>query len=118
MDLGKAVGNVAAVGFGLAGVADFLVAIPILLVAVGFLYILSLYLVRVVQLVFAVASAPIFVALGVYDQRNRFVHWWLDLYTSATVLPTKATPWLASSSAWAEPSVFAAAMPSGTVVMM
>ncbi len=87
VDLGRAVGNVAGVGFGLAGIGDFLVAIPVLLVALGFVYMLSLYLLRVVQLVFAVASAPIFVALAVYDHRNRFVQWWLDLFTSAMVLP-------------------------------
>ncbi len=85
--LGKAVGNIAASGFGLAGVGDFLVAIPILLVAAAFVYLLSLYLLRIVQLVFAVASAPLFVALAVYDHRNRFVQWWLDLFTSAMLLP-------------------------------
>ena len=87
LDLGKVVGNIAAVGFGLAGIGDFLVAIPILLVAVAFVYILCLYLLRIVQLVFAVASAPLFVGLAVYDHRNRFVQWWLDLFTSAMVLP-------------------------------
>ncbi|MDQ6856700.1 MAG: hypothetical protein M3Z57_06460 [Candidatus Dormibacteraeota bacterium] len=87
LDLGNAVGNIAAVGFGLGGIGDFLVAIPILLVAVAFVYLLSLYLLRIVQLVFAVASAPLFVALAVYDHRNRFVQWWLDLFTSAMLLP-------------------------------
>jgi hypothetical protein len=87
LDLGKAVGNIAAVGFGLAGIGDFLVAIPILLVALAFVYLLSLYLLRIVQLVFAVASAPLFVGLAVYDHRNRFVQWWLDLFTSAMLLP-------------------------------
>jgi hypothetical protein len=87
LDLGKVVGNIAATGFGLAGIGDFLVAIPILLVAFAFVYLLSLYLLRIVQLVFAVASAPLFVGLAVYDQRNRFVQWWLDLFTSAMVLP-------------------------------
>jgi hypothetical protein len=58
LDLGAVVGNIAATGFGLAGIGDFLVAIPVLLVAVAFAYILSLYLLRIVQLVFAVASAP------------------------------------------------------------
>ncbi len=62
-------------------------AIPILLVAFAFVYILALYLLRVVQLVFAVASAPLFVSLAVYDHRNRFVQWWLDLFTSAMLLP-------------------------------
>lgn len=81
------VGNIAATGFGLAGIGDFLVAIPVLLVAVAFVYILSLYLLRIVQLVFAVASAPLFVGLAVYDPRNRFVQWWLDLFTSAMLLP-------------------------------
>jgi type IV secretory pathway VirB6-like protein len=87
LDLGAVVGNIAATGFGLAGIGDFLVAIPILLVAVAFVYILSLYLLRIVQLVFAVAAAPLFVALAVYDHRNRFVQWWLDLFTSAMLLP-------------------------------
>jgi hypothetical protein len=87
LDLGKVVGNLAATGFGLAGIGDFLVAIPILLAAFAFVYVLSLYLLRVVQLVFAVASAPLFVGLAVYDYRNRFVQWWLDLFTSAMVLP-------------------------------
>ena len=87
LDLGKVVGNVAAVGFGLAGIGDFLVAIPVLLVAFGFVYVLSLYLLRIVQLVFAVATAPLFIGLAVYDHRNRFVQWWLDLYTSAMLLP-------------------------------
>ena len=81
------VGNIAAVGFGLAGIGDFLVAIPILLVAFGFVYILALYLLRIIQLVFAVATAPLFVALAVYDHRSRFVQWWLDLFTSAMLLP-------------------------------
>ncbi len=87
LDLGKVVGNIAAVGFGLAGIGDFLVAIPILLVAFGFVYLLSLYLLRIIQLVFAVASAPLFIALAVYDHRSRFVQWWLDLFTSAMLLP-------------------------------
>jgi len=87
LDLGSVVGNLAATGFGLAGIGDFLVAIPILLVAFAFVYILSLYLLRIVQLVFAVASAPLFVGLAVYDHRNRFVQWWLDLFTSAMLLP-------------------------------
>ncbi len=87
VDLGRAVGNVAAVGFGAAGLGDFLVAIPLLLMALGFVYFLSLYLLRVVQLVFAVASAPLFIAVAVYDHRNRFVQWWLDLFSSAMLLP-------------------------------
>jgi hypothetical protein len=87
LDLGSVVGNLAATGFGLAGIGDFLVAIPILLVAFAFVYILSLYLLRIVQLVFAVASAPLFVGVAVYDHRNRFVQWWLDLFTSAMLLP-------------------------------
>ncbi|HWF58649.1 MAG TPA: hypothetical protein VG520_09875 [Candidatus Dormibacteraeota bacterium] len=87
LDLGHVVGNLAATGFGLAGIGDFLVAIPILLVAFAFVYILALYLLRTVQLVFAVASAPLFVGLAVYDHRNRFVQWWLDLFTSAMLLP-------------------------------
>lgn len=87
LDLGKVVGNIAAVGFGLAGIGDFLVAIPIMLVAIGFVYVLALYLLRIVQLVFAVASAPLFVAVAVYDHRSRFVQWWLDLFTSAMLLP-------------------------------
>ncbi|HSP66008.1 MAG TPA: hypothetical protein VLO10_07435, partial [Candidatus Deferrimicrobium sp.] len=86
-DLGRAVSNIAAVGFGVAGIGDFLVAIPLLLVALAFVYVLSLYLLRIVQLVFSVASAPLFVALAVYDHRNRFVQWWLDLFTSAMLLP-------------------------------
>ncbi|MGH7721576.1 MAG: hypothetical protein ACRENL_01905 [Candidatus Dormibacteria bacterium] len=87
LDLGAVVGNIAATGFGLAGIGDFLVAIPILLVAVAFVYLLCLYLLRIVQLVFAVASAPLFVGIAVYDHRNRFVQWWLDLFTSAMLLP-------------------------------
>ena len=87
VDLGRTVDNVAAVGLGVAGVGDFLVAIPVLLMALGFVYFLSLYLLRVVQLVFAVASAPLFIALAVYDHRNRFVQWWLDLFSSAMLLP-------------------------------
>ena len=87
LDLGAVVGNIAATGFGLAGIGDFLVAIPILLVAAAFLYILALYLVRVIQLVFAVATAPLFVAVAVYDHRSRFVQWWLELLTSALLLP-------------------------------
>lgn len=87
LDLGKVVGNIATTGFGLAGIGDFLVAIPILLVAFAFLYILALYLLRIIQLVFAVATAPLFVALAVYDPRNRFLHWWLDLFASAMLLP-------------------------------
>ncbi len=87
LDLGSAVGSIAGVGFGVAGVGNFLVAIPILLVAIAFVYVLSLYLLRIVQLVFAVASAPLFIALSVYDPRNRFVQWWLDLFTSAMLLP-------------------------------
>ena len=87
LDLGKVVGNIAAVGFGLAGIGDFLVAIPILLVAVAFVYLMALYLLRIIQLVFAVATAPLFVALAVYDHRNRFLQWWLDLFTSAMLLP-------------------------------
>ncbi len=87
LDLGKVVGNIAGVGFGLAGIGDFLVAIPILLAAIGFVYVLALYLLRIIQLVFAVASAPLFVAVAVYDHRNRFVQWWLDLFTSAMLLP-------------------------------
>jgi hypothetical protein len=87
LDLGKVVGNLAATGFGLAGIGDFLVAIPVLLAAFAFVYVLSLYLLRIVQLVFAVASAPLFVGLAVYDHRNRFVQWWLDLFTSAMLLP-------------------------------
>ena len=87
LDLGKVVGNIAATGFGLAGIGDFLVAIPILLVAGAFVYMLALYLIRVIQLVFAVATAPLFVAVAVYDPRNRFLQWWLDLAISAMVLP-------------------------------
>ncbi len=87
IDLGNAVGHIATVGFGGAGVGNFLVAIPILLVAIGFVYVLSLYLLRIVQLVFAVASAPLFVGLAAYDHRSRFVQWWLDLVTSAMLLP-------------------------------
>jgi len=87
LDLGRVVGNIAATGFGLAGIGDFLVAIPILLVAFAFVYVLSLYLLRIVQLVFAVATAPLFVGLAVYDHRNRFVQWWLDLFASAMLLP-------------------------------
>jgi hypothetical protein len=87
LDLGKVVGNIAATGFGLAGIGDFLVAIPILLVAGAFLYVMALYLMRVIQLVFAVATAPLFVAVAVYDHRNRFFQWWVDLATSALVLP-------------------------------
>lgn len=87
LDLGKVVGNIAATGFGLAGIGDFLVAIPILLVAGAFLYMLALYLIRIIQLVFAVATAPLFVAIAVYDHRNRFLQWWLDLAASAMLLP-------------------------------
>jgi hypothetical protein len=87
LDLGKVVGNIAATGFGLAGIGDFLVAIPILMAAFAFVYLLALYLLRIVQLVFAVASAPLFVGLAVYDHRNRFVQWWLDLFLSAMLLP-------------------------------
>lgn len=87
LDLGTVVGNIAATGFGLAGIGDFLVAIPILLVAAAFLYVMALYLLRVIQLVFAVATAPLFVALAVYDHRNRFLQWWLDLFASAMLLP-------------------------------
>lgn len=87
LDLGKVVGNIAATGFGLAGIGDFLVAIPIVMVAAAFVYVLALYLLRIVQLVFAVASAPLFVAVAVYDHRSRFVQWWLDLFTSAMLLP-------------------------------
>jgi hypothetical protein len=87
LDLGTVVGNIAATGFGLAGIGDFLVAIPILLVAAAFIYVMALYLLRVIQLVFAVATAPLFVALAVYDPRNRFLQWWLDLFASAMLLP-------------------------------
>lgn len=87
LDLGKVVGNIAATGFGLAGIGDFLVAIPILLVAIAFVYLMALYLLRIIQLIFAVATAPLFVALVVYDPRNRFLQWWLDLFASAMLLP-------------------------------
>jgi hypothetical protein len=87
LDLGTVVGNIAATGFGLAGIGDFLVAIPILLVAAAFVYVLALYLLRVIQLIFAVATAPLFVAVAVYDHRNRFLQWWLDLFASAMLLP-------------------------------
>lgn len=87
LDLGKVVGNIAATGFGLAGIGDFLVAIPILLVAAAFIYMMVLYLVRIIQLVFAVATAPLFVGLAVYDTHNRFLQWWLDLFSSAMLLP-------------------------------
>jgi hypothetical protein len=87
LDLGTVVGNIAATGFGLAGIGDFLVAIPILLVAAAFVYVMALYLLRIIQLVFAVATAPLFVALAVYDHRNRFLQWWLDLFASAMLLP-------------------------------
>ncbi|HEX4578659.1 MAG TPA: hypothetical protein VH498_01530 [Candidatus Dormibacteraeota bacterium] len=87
LDLSTVVGNIAATGFGLAGIGDFLVAIPILLVAAAFIYLLALYLLRIVQLLFAVATAPLFVALAVYDPRNRFLQWWLDLFASAMLLP-------------------------------
>ena len=87
LDLGKVVGNIAATGFGLAGIGDFLVAIPILLVAAAFVYLMALYLVRIIQLVFAIATAPLFVGLAVFDTHNRFLQWWLDLFTSAMLLP-------------------------------
>jgi hypothetical protein len=87
LDLGTVVGNIAATGFGLAGIGDFLVAIPILLVGAAFIYVMALYLLRIIQLVFAVATAPLFVALAVYDHRNRFLQWWLDLFASAMLLP-------------------------------
>jgi hypothetical protein len=57
------------------------------MVAFGFLYLMSLYLLRIIQLVFAVATAPLFVGLVVYDPRSRFLQWWLDLFTSAMLLP-------------------------------
>jgi hypothetical protein len=87
LDLGRIVGRVAATGFGDGGIGEFLVAIPILLVALAFVYLMSLYLMRIVQLVFAVATAPLFIALAVFDTRNRFLHWWVDLFTSAMILP-------------------------------
>ncbi len=95
LDLGAVVGSIAATGFGLAGIGDFLVAIPILLVAMAFVYILSLYLLRIVQLVFAVASAPLFVALAVYDPRNRFVQWWRPLHLGHAVADRARHLWLA-----------------------
>jgi hypothetical protein len=87
LDLSTVVGNIAATGFGIAGIGDFLVAIPILLVAAAFVYVMALYLLRIIQLIFAVATAPLFVALAVYDHRNRFLQWWLDLFASAMLLP-------------------------------
>lgn len=86
-DLAKAVGNIATTALLLGVVGNFLVIIPVLLAGVAFLYIISLYLVRVVQLLFVVATAPLFVALAVYDLRNRFFSWWVDLFTSAMVIP-------------------------------
>jgi hypothetical protein len=86
-DLGAVMTSIASTGFGIGGVGDFLVAIPVLLAALGVVYILALYLLRIIQLVFAVATAPIFIGLAVYDPRSRFVQWWLDLFTSAMVLP-------------------------------
>lgn len=87
LDLGAVMANIASTGFGIGGVGNFLVAIPVLLAALGVVYIFALYLLRIIQLVFAVATAPIFVGLAVYDPRSRFVQWWLDLFTSAMVLP-------------------------------
>lgn len=87
LDLNEVVGNIATTGFGLAAVGEFLVAIPILLAGLAFLYMLALYLLRVVQLVFAVATAPLFVGLAVYDHRNRFFQWWTDLLASVLLLP-------------------------------
>ena len=87
LDLGGVVASIAGTGFAVGGIGDFLVAIPILLAALGFLYMLALYLLRIIQLVFAVATAPLFVGVAVYDPRSRFVQWWLDLLTSALLLP-------------------------------
>lgn len=86
-DLAKAVSNIATAALVLGVVGNFLVIIPVLLAGLALLYIIALYLVRVVQLLFAVATAPLFVALAVYDLRNRFFSWWLDLFTSAMVIP-------------------------------
>lgn len=85
--LGGVVDRIASAGFDAGPVGDFLVAVPVLLAALGVLYMLGLSLLRVIQLVFAVATAPLFVGVAVFDVRNRFVQWWLGLMTSALVLP-------------------------------
>ena len=86
-DLGGVVDSIAGIGFGVGGVGDFLVAIPVLLAAFGFLYMVGLGIIRVIQLVFAVATAPLFIGVAAYDVHNRFVQWWLELLTSALLLP-------------------------------
>ncbi len=54
---------------------------------IGLVYVIFLWIGRIVMMVFCFATAPVCVAIAVYDQKNKFVQWWLELFLGVTIMP-------------------------------
>ncbi|MHB8507647.1 MAG: hypothetical protein ACYDGR_03235 [Candidatus Dormibacteria bacterium] len=72
---------------GTSGAAAILVLLPVLAALLVMLYVVALMIARWVILVFAVALAPVAIAVGVYDTRNEFFGWWARMLSGALVAP-------------------------------
>ncbi|MGC8460614.1 MAG: hypothetical protein ACP5OR_02035 [Candidatus Dormibacteria bacterium] len=54
---------------------------------IGIIYVIFLWIGRIVMMIFCIATAPVCVAIAVYDQKNKFVQWWLELFLGVTIMP-------------------------------
>ncbi|MFN2568513.1 MAG: type IV secretion system protein, partial [Candidatus Dormibacteria bacterium] len=68
-------------------VFGFFFAIILILVGVGILYMAMIMVMRSIMLAFAIAAAPLCIATAVFDHRNRFFQWWLELFGGAVLIP-------------------------------
>jgi len=68
-------------------VFGFFFAIILILVGVGILYMAMIMVMRSILLAFAIATAPVCIATAVFDHRNRFFQWWLELFTAGLLIP-------------------------------
>lgn len=71
----------------LAGPIGLLVAIPVIVLLVLALYLIILFIAAMILLSFSVASAPLCIAMGVYEFKNRFTEWWVEAFVGAIAIP-------------------------------
>ncbi len=66
---------------------DIIGVILLLIALCCLLYDIGLMLFRIVMLGFAFALAPLCIATAVFDTRNKFFSWWLDLFVACLTIP-------------------------------
>lgn len=82
--------NAVAIG-ALASISNPATMLIMIIIAIclvlGIVYVLFLWVGRSIMMAFMLAFAPICIGIAVYDPKNKFVQWWMELFLAVAIMP-------------------------------